>query len=115
MKNKDYRYSKLKHQILHEKAKGKKVLYWNLAQDQRKFLEEKLGCKIEPYLYQIRTRTFFNISKLNPILKDIHYASKNNKITIVKRLIKSEIQILDMYGIHYRPIKYKLDLTTIRI
>lgn len=36
MKNKDYRYSKLKHQILYEKDKGKKVLYWNLTPDQRR-------------------------------------------------------------------------------
>ena len=114
MKNKDYRYSKLKHQILYEKDKGKKVLYWDLTPDQRRFVEEKLGCKTEPYLYQIRTRTFFNISKLEPILKDVHYASKNKKTTIVRRLNKSEMKALDMYGVQYRPIKYKLDLTTIR-
>ena len=114
MKNKEYRYSKLKHQIFYEKNKGKKVLYWNLTPDQRRFVEEKLGCKAEPHLYQIRTRTFFNISKLESILKDIHYASKNRKTTIVRRLNKSEMKAFDMYGVQYRPIKYKLDLTTIK-
>lgn len=69
MKNKNYRESKLKHQILSEKDKGKKNLYWKLLPEQRAFVEKQLGCKTEPYLYEIRTKTFFSISKLDPILK----------------------------------------------
>ena len=32
MKNKNYRDSRLKHQILYERDKGKKVLYWKLTE-----------------------------------------------------------------------------------
>ena len=105
MKSKNYRNSKLKHQILYEKDKGKKTLYWKLTTEQRKYVEQVLKCKVKPYLYEIRTRTFFNISKLDSILKDIHYAHK--------KLNKSEKELLDKYGVRNRPIKYELDLTTI--
>ncbi len=113
MKNKNYRYSQLKHQILSEKARGKKMLYWKLTPEQKSFVEE-LGCKVEPYLYEIRTRTFFNIGNLEPILKEIHYCSKHKKITIVRRLKQTEKRLLESYGIKHRPIKYKLYLTSIR-
>ena len=113
MKSKNYRNSKLKHQILYEKDKGKKTLYWKLTTEQRKYVEQVLKCKVKPYLYEIRTRTFFNISKLDSILKDIHYAHKNGKPTSVRRLNKSEKELLDKYGVRNRPIKYELDLTTI--
>ena len=114
MKNKNYRDSRLKHQILYERDKGKKVLYWKLTPEQKVFVEEKIGCKVEPYLYEIRTRTFSNISNLPSILKEIHYANKKRKITIILSLNRQEIKVFNAYGIRYRPIKYKLHLTTIK-
>lgn len=42
MKNKEYRYSKLKHQIFYEKNKGKKVLYWNLTPRSKEICRRKI-------------------------------------------------------------------------
>lgn len=93
MKSKNYRNSKLKHQILYEKDKGKKTLYWKLTTEQRKYVEQVLKCKVKPYLYEIRTRTFFNISKLDSILKDIHFLVTAFYKLFYKKYLKNNLKI----------------------
>ena len=110
MKNKAYRHSKLKKQLIQKREQGHKVLEWRLSKGKRIEIEE-LGYRVEPYLYSIKTRTFYNVSKLNnTLLKDLHYMKKRGKDYEVRPLKRGNKEVLDEYGIKYKPVTYKIYL-----
>lgn len=111
MKNKNFKFKKLKDQLRRYKDSGKKVLIWKLSKDQLNFIET-LGYMAEPYLYEIFTKRFNNIYTIkSSLLKDIHYQCKDGKKSFVCKLKKDERKILDEYGVRYRVAKYKIYLT----
>lgn len=110
MKNKNYRQKKLKDQLEQKRREGKKELVWNLTPEKRREIQE-LGYDVEPYLYEIKTRTFYNIRALdNTLLKDLHYMNKRSKKFEIRKLKKDEMKVLNEFGISYRPIKFKIYL-----
>ena len=48
MKNKDYRKSKLKHQLIQKKLNGQKVLYWRISSYQQLQDIQEIGGIVEP-------------------------------------------------------------------
>lgn len=110
MKNRNYREEKLRKQLQQKRREGKKVLIWDLSPNKRKQIEE-LGYRVEPYLYEIKTRTFYNVRALkSSLLKDLHYMHKRGKLLEVRTLKRGELETLDSYGIRYRPIRFKIYL-----
>ena len=110
MKNRNYWQSRTKKKLLEERWKGKKFLVWKLTIAQKQDVEE-LGYITEPFIYQMETRTFYNVRNLpSTLLKDIHYAKKRDKRYLARPLKQSEIELLKEYGVRYRILKYKIYL-----
>lgn len=87
---------------------GIKEVRWNLSPDRIRVIEQEFV--VEPWLYRIRCRSFNDVSMKEHIVKDIHYACKAKKKSIVRHLDASKKEILDKYGISYEVIKYKIHL-----
>lgn len=110
MKNKNYQQSKLKKQLREKKNNGVRVLIWKLTPEAKE-LVESFGYYVEPYIYQINTRTFSNIRLIkNRLLKDLHYMNKRGKHFECRPLRKEEKEVLDEFGIKYKAVKYKIHL-----
>lgn len=105
LKKKQYENSKLKRQLIIKKECGVKELHWRLTRQQMEYVEQ-LGYRIEPFLYCVRTKKFYNLKDLHPLLKSIHYKNKKGKDSVVIRLKSSEMKLLDEYGLSYYPYKY---------
>lgn len=110
MKNNAYQNSKLKHQLWEKKRRGVGDVIWRLDSAKKDYIENSLGFETEPYLYIIYTRKFCNIKELPPLLKNLHYANRQNKRTIVCKLNHREIKLLNEYGVSFKPYKYKIKL-----
>ena len=110
MKKSAYENSKLKYQLINKKRNGVKELIWKLTPNQVEFVEEKFGFEVKPYLYEVKTRTFYNVRNLDNILKDIHYSCKRSKKVIVLKLNSKEKKVLKEFRIGYRPYKHKIKL-----
>lgn len=111
VKNCNYRQSRTKKKLLEERWKGKKFLLWKLTSTQKQDIEE-LGYIVEPFIYQIETRTFHNVRNLpSTLLKDLHYAKKRDKRYLARPLKQNEIELLKEYGVKYRVLKYKIYLS----
>ena len=108
MKKGAYDNSRTKHKLLEKRRDGVKEVIWKLNPEQRAFIEDSLNMPTEAYLFEVKTRTFYRLKELDHILKIIHSASKEGKRTIVLKLDKSQLSILNDYGISYRPYKYKI-------
>ena len=111
MKNKAYRNSKTKYQLLSRKRRGVKRVVWRLNSEQKLFIEEDLGLETAPELYLIRTRKFFELKGKGHLLKDIHFSYKRGKRTIVRELKQEDKKLLDEYGVYYRPYKFAINLS----
>ena len=110
MTKKEYALKRLKDQLREKKNRGCKSLIWKLNKDQKEFVQN-LGFKVDPYLYEITTKTFYNIRSLkSTLLKDIHFLNKRGKQFEVRKLNKNEKQLLEENGIRYRVVKYKIYL-----
>lgn len=109
MKKEQYENSKLKKQLIIKKESGVKELQWKLTRQQKEYLEH-LGYKIEPVLYCVRTKKFYNLNNLPPLLRNIHYKNKNGRTSVVLSLKATERKLLDEYGLSYYPYKYKIYL-----
>lgn len=110
MKNKTFKQANLRRQLQQYKNMGKKELVWELSYEQIKIIK-RLGYKIEPYLYEITTRPFFDIRNIkSSLIRDIHYKNKQGKHTFVCKLNSNEKQILEDFGVKYRAVKYKIHL-----
>lgn len=110
MKKGAYENPKFKHQLLEKKRNGVKEVIWKLNPGQVEFIQRKLGFKVEPYLYEVRTRTFCNVRNLDSFLKDMHYKSKKGKQFTVTKLTLYQMDVLNELGIRYRPYKYRIRL-----
>lgn len=108
MKKYAYEHSKLKYQLLDRQRKGVKEIIWKLKPEQVEFIEQKFAFEVIPYLYEIRTRTFYNVKTLDNLLKDIHYSCKRGKKVIVLKLSSKQRKILDEFGVKYIPYKYRI-------
>ena len=110
MKNKDYRYSKLKHQLRELQHNGKKSVVWKLSGEQVNFV--KKFYRVEPELYRIRTRYFSKeICEMYSILKHLNNEKKfKNHTYFVTKLNKKEIEILKEFKIAYTVMKHRIFL-----
>ena len=110
MKNKDFRDKELKMKLISYRDKGKETLEWKLSKEQLELIRS-WGYRVEPYLYQITTKQFWNINKLkSSLLRDIHFAYKKGKKTYVTSLKKSDEIILKDNGVKYTIAKYRIYL-----
>lgn len=109
MKRKQYHLHKLKKELELRKAKGRKYVTWSLSAEEREYLFQ-LGYDISVELYVIETKRFINPKSINGVLKDIHFAHKKGRDTIVRNLKKDQLKTLDKYDIKYYPIKYRVFL-----
>ena len=79
MKNRDFQFSRTRKQLQQYKSQGKKTVIWKLSYKQIEVLK-MMRIKFEPYLYKIKTRTFYNIRSVkSSLLKEIHYKSYQGK------------------------------------
>lgn len=116
MKGKAYEASRTKKQLLDKKRRGEKFVIWRISSKSQLQEIERLGLKKEPWLYEIKTKPFYNVKAIkSTLIKDIHFANKQGKRFITCRLKASEKKLLDDFGVAYRPIKYRIDLTTGRL
>ena len=106
MKKKAYDNSKLKHQLLSKKRNGVKEVIWKLNSEQRKFVEETLNFSVEPYLYSVKTRAFYDVGNLDALLKEIHYKNKKGCRESVFKLNAKQKELLEKFGVRYTPYKY---------
>ena len=111
MKNNDLKYSKIKHQLLEKKERGENFVIWSLNSEQKEYVQ-KLGFKTVPYIFRISTKKiiFKDVRNKSAILKEIHYASRENKSRIFRKLNHSDRRLLNEYGVYYTPYKYKVML-----
>ncbi len=111
MKNSAYRYSKIKHQLNEKKQRGVRQVSWKLNFDEVEFIEKYLHYRVEPYLYEVKTRPIQGVkSSGSKILKDIHYKSLRGNKTIILTLTDKGLKLLDECEIKYRPLKFKIYL-----
>lgn len=110
MKKEDNRFCQLKYKLRELKMRRTKSIAWRLTKEEREYIEN-LGYRVEPYLYEIRTRTFTDLFEINnSLVRDIHYSCKKRKKTVVLRLNRKEKKVLDEYHIKYRPVKFQIFL-----
>lgn len=112
MKTRDYKESKLKHELIqdlqHEKKEGKNFVY-------RKFTPNELEKVRKKYEYipielLITTRKLANIRYVkNGILKDIHYAYLHHQKILIRKYRLSYVNILNEHHLDYK-IKCKIIL-----
>lgn len=105
MKKENYNMSKLKHSVLANRDPNK---LWGLNKEQIEMIE-KLGGTVQPVVYRTRTRKLKNqtyYKTKNPLLRELHYANKNGKDYISKKLKPADKNILNEQNIPYYPKKY---------
>ena len=113
MKGKAYEASKTKKILLNKKRKGEKYVIWRISSNAQLQEIDRLGFQREPWLYEIRTRPFWNVRGIKShLIKEIHFAYKKGKGTIVRRLKKGDEEILKDFGVDFKPLKYRINLTT---
>lgn len=105
MKNRDYKMSKLKHQVKNNRNPNK---LWCLNEEEKDYLVSQ-GYTLTPVLFRIRTRRLNNYSGTTiHLLKTLHHAKREGKDYIVMKLTFSDKKILNEYGISYLPLKYRI-------
>lgn len=108
MKNREYRAHSMRRHLYELRARGVTKVPMKLSMGRIEQLQKDFW--VEPYLYEIRTKRFYNVSEMPHILKDIHYAWKRGKSTIVKPLKEQQEKLLRDYGVTYKPLKYWVHL-----
>jgi len=110
MKNRQYHISKMKKTLKGKQEDGVNFVDWSLSKEQLEKVQ-KWGWSVQPVLYSVKTRKFENIRHLTShLLKDLHYAQKRGKSTIVRRLNFNDEELLKAMGIGYWPVKYRIHL-----
>ena len=112
MKDNDYyRMLNLKRKLKDLKDRKVKFVIWKLTTSQKEYIEEELGYEVIPNLYEVRTRPFKNIANLrNYKLKDLHFANKQGKKTVVLSLKDSDMKEFQENNIKFKPVKFKIIL-----
>lgn len=108
MKNQNRESLKTRKMLLAKKANGVKSVIWRLDSSYRRETIERMGLVAEPFLYEIKTKQISRVANKPSIVKDVHYASKRGKKTLVKRLTNEQMETLISYGFYVRAIKYKI-------
>lgn len=108
MKKYAYEHSRLKYQLLDKQRRGVREVIWKLEPAQVEFIEQKFGFEVIPYLYEIKTRSFYNVKNVDNLLKDIHYLHKKGKKIMVFKLNSKQRKLLDQFEVKYRPYKYRI-------
>ena len=87
----------------------KKYVEWKMSNSVKRKVSELY--RIEPCIYEIRTRRFKNIRELkNKILLDLHFAAKKGKKTIRRPLTAEDKKTLSEFGIYTREVKHRIIL-----
>lgn len=108
MRDKEYRLSQTKYKLRNLKERKVRFVIWRLTRQQKEYIQG-LGYEVIPYLYEVQTKQFRNISSINNSkLKELHYSFKRGKKAIVMKLNKQDMNIFDEYSVKFRPIKYKI-------
>lgn len=116
LKGKAYVSSRTKKTLLSKQREGKKYVIWRISSKAQMQEIDRLGFHREPWLYEIKTRPFFNVRGIKShLIKDIHFACKQGKRTIVRHLKRDDEKILKDFGVDFRPFKYRIDLTTTKV
>lgn len=110
MKNKQLKESRFKKTLQKKKQDGVKSVIWRLDNIDRIEEVTRLGYRFEPWLYEVPTRTFKQISGKPALLKELHYSYKAGKRRIVRRLTKGDLILLKEYNLKPRVLKYKIYL-----
>lgn len=114
MKSHDLENSKIKKQLLTKKNRGENFVIWSLTPQQVEFIQG-LGFETIPYIFRISTKKilFKDVRNKSAILKEVHYASRDRKSRIFRKLNHSDRRLLKEYGVYYTPFKYKVILNWI--
>ena len=107
MKNKYHRLSELKHRLREKQERKVKRVIWQLTNEQKAYVEN-LGYVLNPFIYEIKTRTFSYADC--SIVRDIHWAYKKGRKKIFRKLKRDEVRILDGLDIKYRVFRYEIIL-----
>lgn len=98
----------MKYTLEDYKRRKIKTKEWKLNKLQREYLES-LGYQIEPVIYEITTKTFKDLYHIqNPLIKEIHYASKAGKKRIGKSLKEADKKVLKEYKVRFYPVKFRI-------
>ena len=109
MTNKQKQFSRIKCQLMQKKKDGNKDVICKLNQEQREYVTDTLGYRIIPWIYEISTTTIKIVSISEDImLRQIYTAQRRGQKKIYRKLKHREKKALDVYGISYRPFKYKI-------
>jgi len=92
------------------KSQGVREVIWKINASQREFIEQTLGFYTEAYLFEVKTKKFYNVHNVKGILKELHYKNKQGKRTTVYKLTREQMDLLDKYKIKYRPYKFRIVL-----
>lgn len=110
MKEENKKLVHLKYKLENLKDRRIKIVIWKLTKEEREYIES-LGYRVEPYLYEIRTQTSKNLSQeKSSLIRELHYANKKGKKTIVLKLNRKDMKVLEEHHIKYRPIKFEIFL-----
>ena len=87
MNAKCYKQSQLKHQMYHERAKGKDVVVRKLRPDEVEYLSQ--FCMVEPFLYELKMNfpPHFNPQNASGVVKGLYFEfRKNRRYKVIKEL-----------------------------
>ena len=111
MTNKQKQFARIKCQLIQRRENGNKEVIWKLSQEQREFVENNLGYRIIPWIYEISTTTIASVNfGGDSMMYQIYTARRRGQKKIYRKLKRREKKSLDDYGIRYRPFKYKIVL-----
>lgn len=110
MRESDCEYSRMKHKLFEKKLRGENFVIWSLNSKQVQYIQNNLGFEAVPYIFRISTKRIFfqDIKNKSGILKEIHFASRDKKSRIFRKLNHSDKRLLQEYGVYYTPVKYKI-------
>jgi len=112
MKKEDYQLCRLKHKLRKLKERRVKEVEWKLTKEEKQYIEN-LGYQVTPYLYEIRTKTFKDLSNIKYYkIREIHYSNKRGKKTIVRRLQHNDMKMLEEFNVKFYPVKFKIQLVS---
>lgn len=110
MKDADYRFSKLKHQLKSKKAEKFEYVIWKLNEQQVEYIQT-LGYRVEPYLYVVITKRLPGSKKqYKGIIRGVISSNEKGIWKIYRKLKHQERKELEKCNIHFYPFKYKIFL-----
>lgn len=112
MKNKDYKMSKLKHEVFQNR--GKDYIIRKLTQEEAEYLSQ--FAHVEPYLYEVKPyfAPSFSPKGKVAIIKDLYFDCwRKHKRSVIRRLRKKEMKVIKELGFPVRPYKYKIWLNAL--